>query len=288
MLVTRHFTPPMHAVKGTLLGKVHLYSFEERQAEILAAFSDEGVRGLYLDQENGYATLTDGCKGWRHASPHLQAGAVNFRSLDRKNTQSVKHVLQRGPWACVLFPISSTVVNVTRQEHHHRAFKLFDFGNSSEVAPCDFDGETLAIVDRSRAPGPPVFRLVQLERNELLEIDNLPNASRVSLIKLWGPDCLVAVTGSTLLVYDYRQQQLRHTLRLGAEIVAVDAQDSEIIGSLAKDASVKLWSGRSGDCLQTLQMPEAPGVKICRGVCYLIHAWPRRTRFFSDRRQFAD
>ncbi|CAE8717943.1 unnamed protein product, partial [Polarella glacialis] len=115
MLVTRHFTPPLHAVKGTLLGKVHLYSFEERQAEILAAFSDEGVRGLYLDQENGYATLTDGCKGWRHASPHLQAGAVNFRSLDRKNTQSVKHVLQRGPWACVLFPISSTVVNVTRQ-----------------------------------------------------------------------------------------------------------------------------------------------------------------------------
>mmetsp|Transcript_48432 Transcript_48432/g.138424 ORF Transcript_48432/g.138424 Transcript_48432/m.138424 type:complete len:309 (-) Transcript_48432:123-1049(-) len=243
---------------GTMLGRVWLFSFESKQVEMLTAFSDEGVRGLYMDGESSYATLNEGCRGWRSSKPHAQVGTVNFRTLDRKNTQSVKHVLQRGPWACVLFPISSTLVNVTRQEHHSCGFKLFDFGSSTEVVPCDFDGETLAIVDRTHVGGPPVFRLVQLETNDITEIDSLPKASSTSLVKLWGPDCLAYVVGSTLHLYDYRKKQVRYSLRgHRSEIVAVDAHDSEIIASLSTDAVVKLWSGTTADCMQTLRVPEA-------------------------------
>lgn len=244
---------------GTMLGKVWTFGFESKKVETLAAFSDEGVRGLYLDEDTSYLTLSDGCKGWRKSTPNVQSGSVCFRSLDRKNTQSVKHVLQRGPWACVLFPISSTVVNVTRQEHHHRAFKLFDFGSSTEVAPCDFDGETLAIVDRSRAGGgPPVFRLVQLERNDQTDIDDLPKASSLSLVKLWGSDCVVYCVGAALHVYDYKKKQIRRTLAgHRAEIVAIDAHDPESIASLSSDAVVKLWSGETGECTATLFVPEA-------------------------------
>merc|ERR1719203_2595512 len=115
-----------------------------------------------MDEDSTYATLSEGTRGWRRGKPHMQAGTVNFRSLDRKNTQSVKHVLQRGATACVLFPVSSTVVDVTgRQEHHQRQFKLYDLGIAAEVAPCDFDGESLVVADRTQAGSPPIFRLVQ-------------------------------------------------------------------------------------------------------------------------------
>lgn len=241
---------------GTMMGNVWLFSFESKQVEELTAFSDEGIRGLYMDQDSSYATLSEGCRSWRRTKPHMAAGTICFRSLDKKNTQNVKHVLQRGPWACVLFPISSTVVNVTRQEHHHRAFKFLDFGSSAEIAPCDFDGENLVVVDRTQPE--PIFRLVHLERNEQLEIDSLPKASSVTLVKLWGPDCLACVIGFTLYLYDYRKKQNRHTLRgHRAEIVAVDAQDAKTIATLSCDAVVKLWSGLTGDCLQTLFVPEA-------------------------------
>jgi len=243
---------------GTMLGRVWLFSFENKQVEMLSAFSDEGIRGLYMDEESSYAILNDGCRGWRLSKPHAQVGTVCFRSLDRKNTQNVKHVLQRGAQACVLFPISTTVVNVTRQEHHHCGFKLFDFGSSTEVVPCDFDGETLAVVDRTLAGGNPIFRLVQLARNDITEIDCLPKASSASLVKLWGPDCLAYVVGTVLYLYDYSKKQVRHSLRgHRAEIVAVDARDAEILATLSNDAVVKLWSGTRGDCLQTLFVPEA-------------------------------
>jgi len=252
------FVNDVGCMAGTMLGRVMLYNFDDRQVETLASFSDEGIRGLYLDQDAGYATLTDGCKSWTKASPHLQAANLNFRSLDRKNTQSVKNVLQRGPLVCVLFPISSTVVNIAKQDARHRAFKLFDFGSSSEIAPCDFDGETLAIIDRSLLPAPPVFRLIQLERNEHLELDNFPRAEKVTLVRLWGANCLVCVIGSSLLIYDYRKQELKMTLTgHNDEILAVDAQDPEILATLARDATVKLWNGRTGECLEEVQIPEA-------------------------------
>lgn len=265
---------------GSTLGRVWLFSFESKQVEMLTAYSDEGIRGLYMDEESSYAILNDGWRGWRLQSPHAQVGQVCFRSLDRKNTQNVKHVLQRGPLACVLFPISSTVVNVTRQEHHHCGFKLFDFGSSTDVVPCDFDGEMLAVVDRSHVGSPPVYRLVQLARNDITEIDSLPQAGSATLVKLWGPDCFAYVLGSTLCVYDYRKKQVRHNLQgHRGEIVAVDAHDPEVLASLSNDAVVKLWSGTTGVCLHTLFVPEA---SFFLGYPYCLCVQGRRVLISAD------
>lgn len=265
---------------GTMLGKVWHFSFDSKQVELLTAYSDEGIRGLFMDEESAYAVLSEGCRGWRRAKPHAQAGAVCFRSLDKKNTQSVKHVLQRGPWACVLFPISSAVVNVPKQKHRHCQFKLFDFGSSTEVAPCDFDGENLAVVDRTHAGGSPIFRLVHLDRNEQTEIDCLPKASSASLVKLWGPECLAYVVGNMLYLFDYQKKVMRHSFRgHRAEIVAVDAQDPDIIASLSTDAVVKLWNGATGECQQTIFVPEA---SFFLGYPYCLSVQNRRVLVSAD------
>lgn len=242
---------------GTMLGRVWFFGFESKEVELLASFSDEGIRGLFMDEDSSYAVLNDQCKGWRMARPHQQVGTVCFRSLDRKNTQTVKHVLMRGSLACVLFPITSFVVNVARQEHHTCNFKLFDYGSSSEVVPCDFDGETLAVVDRTNSGACPVFRLVQLASNDIMEIDYLPKANHTALLKLWGSDSFAYAVGSTLYIYDYRKREVTQSLRHRAEIVAIDAQDPEIVASLSTDAWVKLWQGTTGSCLQTIFIPEA-------------------------------
>jgi len=243
---------------GTMMGRVWIYSFESKQVEMLTTFSDEGVRGLYADHEFSYAILNEGCRIWSFENLQ-ERGTVDFSSLDKKNTHNVKYVLQRGPLACVLFPVSTTVVNVAQQGHYyHSGFKLFDFGSSTEVVPCDFDGETLAVVDRCQAGGNPVFRVVQLARYDVTEIDCLPRASNISLVKLWGPDCFAYAVGNTLYLYDYKKKETRHKLHgHHAEIVAVDARDTVILGTLSSDAVVKLWSGKRGDCLQTLFVPEA-------------------------------
>lgn len=231
------------------------------RAEVLAGFSDEGVRGLYLDEDNIYATFGEGSVGWRRARPHAQVGDRKcFRGLDRKNQQSsnVKHVLQRGAWACVLFPLSSTLVNVSRKEHHCRAFKLFDFGTTAEVAPCDFDGDNLIIIDRTRMGGAPAFHLVKLERNECQELDGLPDAQWISILKLWGTDCVACAVGSTLYLYDYRARRVRHTLRgHREEILAIDARDPDTVATLSSDGVVKLWNGTTGACKRTLRIPGA-------------------------------
>lgn len=255
--VTSVFVNETGCLAGTMQGKVWVYSKDTNRVDVLAAFLDEGVRGLYMDADACYVTCGDECRSWRRRSL-VEASTVSFRNLDRKNTQSVKHVLQRGAEACVLFAMSSTVVNVPRREHHHRGFRLVDFGNSAEVAPCDFDGANLVLVNRRDASQSPVFNLVHLERNEQTEIDKLPQASRVSIVKLWGPDCLAYVVGSSLHIYDHRKRALLRSLSGGGgEIVAVDAHDSEMIATLSSDSVVKLWRGTTGECVRSVRFPEA-------------------------------
>mmetsp|Transcript_28286 Transcript_28286/g.45560 ORF Transcript_28286/g.45560 Transcript_28286/m.45560 type:complete len:311 (-) Transcript_28286:24-956(-) len=254
------FVNDFGCLAGSMLGKVMYYSFRDGEAQTLAAFSDEGVRGLYLDAEMSYATLMDVCKGWHSEAPYQSSLSVNFRTWDRKNAQNVKHILQRGPWVLVLFPMSTTVMHVARQEHQHRSFKLFDYGTSTEVAPCDFDGEKLVLVDRSRGTGPPLFRIVHLERNHHTEVDNVPAADSVTLLKLWGANYLICAQNRNLLIYDYEDQApgVKRIIRgQGSEIMAVDSQDPEIIASLDRDAVVKLWNGRTAECIAKLKVPDA-------------------------------
>lgn len=252
---------------GTMQGRVWLFVFDTQKVEMLCAYSDEGVRGLHLDEEVGCATLSEVSRSWWKATPFTSMNTISFRTLVKKSSQNVKHVLQRGAWACVLFPVSTAVVDVCRQEHHHREFKLFDLGNSAEVAPCDYDGESLLLIDRT-TPETPAFKLVQLEKNEHTDIEGLPRASSVSLLRLWSTDCLAYVAGgSTLWIYDFRKNRVRHRLPGHAdEIIAMDAEDATRIVTLSKDGCLKWWDGETGKCTRSTLVPEATfflGFPVC-------------------------
>jgi len=120
---------------GTMMGRVWLYSFTSKQeTQCLTAFSDGGIRACHMEEDACWATVgSEGCRGWKKVqgkwSDQPGPAVVNFQSLDRKNTQkqNVKHVLQRGPLACVIFPTVSTKVDVTTQEYQHYEFKFFDW-----------------------------------------------------------------------------------------------------------------------------------------------------------------
>mmetsp|Transcript_7044 Transcript_7044/g.9618 ORF Transcript_7044/g.9618 Transcript_7044/m.9618 type:complete len:198 (+) Transcript_7044:105-698(+) len=167
---------------GTMLGKVWLYNFDTKQTELLTAFSDEGIRGLYLESEYGHATICEGAQSWGRGDPHLPGQSLNFRFLDKKSSQSVKHVLQRGPWACVLFPITTTLVHLGHHEQQQQcAFRLFDLGSPSEVVPCDFDGQRLCIIDRTNSSKAPVHHIISLlEPAEHIELGISPTGESMS------------------------------------------------------------------------------------------------------------
>jgi len=243
---------------GTMLGKVWMYDFKESHLETMTEFSDEGVRGLYMNEESCYASLSESCRTWKRAN-FAQDRTMCFRSLDKKNTTSVKHVMQRGGIACILFPTSTTVACVNKQDQHqHRAFEWYKLGSTTEVWPCDFDGENLCLVDRRQSATLPAFWVVQLERNEQLQLENLPKASHASLIKLFGQNCLAYAVGSAIYVYDYRRHELRHVLQdHSAEVLAMDASEGDIIATLGADSVVNIWDGSTGECRGSLYVPEA-------------------------------
>lgn len=242
---------------GTMLGKVWLYSADTKKTELLTAFSDEGIRALYLDEEAACATLLECSRGWRRTPPYPPLPHINFRTK-QQNQQNVKHVLQRGPWACVIFPASTVLVHVARQDVQPSTFKLFDYGSSQDVVPCDFDGTNVLVVDRHMSPAAPMFRVVDLHGVEPLDV-SLPNATRISLAKLWGTSCIAYVTGgSAVTVYDYRVGEIYSRLHgHHAEVVAMDTSNPTTIATLSCDATVKIWHGSTGACQVSLHVPEA-------------------------------
>mmetsp|Transcript_118986 Transcript_118986/g.333274 ORF Transcript_118986/g.333274 Transcript_118986/m.333274 type:complete len:308 (-) Transcript_118986:291-1214(-) len=243
---------------GSMMGKVWYFGFNSKQPEELAGFSDEGVRGLYLDQDTCYVTYFETCRSWRRDTLDANCSGLNFRSLDRKNTQSVKHILQRGNLVCVLFPYSTLVVDILRQEPHARHFKLNDLGSSADLAPCDFDGDTLAVLDRSNPTRPPILRLVRLESNEQVEADALPKAHCLTMLKLWQDRSVAYAVGATLHLYDYVAKETRHRLTgHGGQIVAIDARDTVAVAVLGSDSVVRIWNGNSGACIRVVEVPDA-------------------------------
>jgi len=243
---------------GTMFGKVWHHTFCDNRMEVLAGWSDEGVRGLYMEEDVGIVTLFESYQKWRGYPLQSTGSACNFKTLDKKNSQSVKHVLQRGPWACVLFPVSSCVVNLPRKEHHSRTFGIFDYGSTSDVAPCDFDGETLLVIDRAQSARQPTIRIVQLERNELKELSDVPKVGRATLIRLWGDSFIVYAVCSDIFVYSYAQEQMRHTLHgHRADVVAMDASGPNLVVTLSVDSIVALWDGHTGECARSFIVPEA-------------------------------
>jgi len=252
---------------GTMCGRVWVTDFSSN-GELLCSWSEEGVRGLYMDESCCYVICNDGFNIWqRRGLEWVNTGSpVCFRGLDRKFTTNAKYVVQCGPLACIIFPIYTSTVHVGRREHHHRTFKLSDYGTSGEIGPCDFDGEAALFVDRSSLRGRASFFVVHLERNDPVYLDDLPNVGCAgppwgaapggpSLMKLWGSDCIAYVEGSVLVLYNFRRREVQHILRgHWEEIIAVDAHDLAALATLSRDGVVKLWSGDSGACIRTVHL----------------------------------
>lgn len=250
------------AMAGTLLGQVLLRRFTAgSKVEQLAAYAEEGIRGLFLTEALCYATTLEGSMAWQSRAPYAVSATAQllFRNLDRKLTQNVKFMMQRGPIVCALFPTSSLCVDVVKQTVTSTSqFKLFDVGSLTEVAVCDFDGQRLMLIDRSNAPEPAMLRLINLEMSEQLEFSSLPSFSRMSLLRLWGSDRIVYVVGTQLFVYDILLHHLRYVLKgHRAEIVAVDSHDPGLVVTLSSDATLKFWTGKDGECIKTLRIREA-------------------------------
>lgn len=239
--------------------------------ELLCSWSEEGIRGLYMDERCCYVVYNDGFNIWqRKGLEWVSTGPpVCFRGLDRKYTTNAKYVVQCGPWACVFYPIYTSSVHVGRREHHHRIFKLSDYGSSGEVGPCDFDGETALFVDRAALRGHRTFFMVHLERNDTVELEDLPNVGCAgppwtsapggpSLMKLWGSDCIAYTEGCMLILYNFRTREIVHVLQgHWEEIIAVDSHEPTAVATLSRDGIVKLWSGDSGACIRTVTLAGA-------------------------------
>lgn len=269
---------------GSMMGKVWITTWDTQKSENPNGFSDEGVRFLYCDKQCIFITYTDTCQQFWRTKPNSLVQTRYFSQFDTHG--SLKYVLQRGPQACLLFPNTCVEFNLIKGQSHKRAFKLSELGGvpSEDVAPCDYDGERLCCVHRADEGATPCFRVVVLEPNTAVDIDDLPRAREVTLAKLWGTDHIAYIVGSLLRIYNYKERRSGHILRgHRREIVALFAEDELIITSLSADAVVKMWNAKTGVCLHTFFVPEAT---FSFGYPYCVAVQERRIVLAADQGVF--
>mmetsp|Transcript_76980 Transcript_76980/g.222577 ORF Transcript_76980/g.222577 Transcript_76980/m.222577 type:complete len:150 (-) Transcript_76980:43-492(-) len=138
---------------------------------------------------------------------------------------------------------------------------------------------------------PPLLRLVRLERDgetcPEIEVEDLPKAHCLTLLRLGSQSCVAYCAGKVLYIYDYKKKVLRHRLTdHSANIVAIDARDISQVATLSADGTVKVWnaSADSGVCIDVAEVG-APASYFL-GYPYHVCMYDRRVLVSADQGVF--
>eukprot|EP00397_Hematodinium_sp_SG-2012_P031888 GEMP01033897.1.p1 GENE.GEMP01033897.1~~GEMP01033897.1.p1 ORF type:complete len:322 (-),score=42.99 GEMP01033897.1:1108-2073(-) len=280
LLFANDFGDPISAIyvndvgcmAGSYLGKVWRYQWDTEHWMILAPYSDNSVRSVYMTPLESYAMIGERTiRAWEieHGVPMKKK--LNFDpkapAIGTSSVGSVKFVCGWQHLVVVLYPTTTVVMNLPSCESVTRSFRLFDNGGAARTAcPTDFDGEALVCVDRGDSIS---IKVIYLERNEVFNVVNVPDVDTMSFVKLWGPKCLVYVTKARdVVVYNYTARFAVHRWQHKSDVIALDTANPTYIFVLLQNGDVNIWNGDSGKREKTEKCP--PGVSFHMGWPYFI------------------
>lgn len=120
--VSALFMTEEYVVCGTLLGRIWLYKINDNCRVLLAGFSDDAIRGVYIEDGFVFATIGDQfCKKIRISDVCDQLDT----KFDRRSSSSgFRYVLQRFEQVTIVYPGMTTFVNVTANEQSMCPYKI--------------------------------------------------------------------------------------------------------------------------------------------------------------------
>eukprot|EP00916_Digyalum_oweni_P001972 GHVL01003748.1.p1 GENE.GHVL01003748.1~~GHVL01003748.1.p1 ORF type:complete len:313 (+),score=45.72 GHVL01003748.1:47-985(+) len=241
------------SIAGTILGRVFLHIFEKKRSLCLAAWTDDAVRGVYMDSSTAWATV-----GESHASSWSLSNPKAYRQVrfEKPLTDSTKFVLQDGPLVVIVCKNVLWKVDVVTEVTECFQFQPLEDG--TVTAPTDFNGTHIAIAEWPKSRARRVHVHATTTQCPVESVINLPKSSpSVTQIKLWPPGRLVTVFKQRCLhVWNLQDcSRIHEWSHHTDDIIAIDGSKMRLV-SLAKDGIICIWD-TVGGCIASLYVPGA-------------------------------
>lgn len=222
------FIDDSYVVSGTFMGKIWVYDVGNDTRCLYAGFSDDAVRGLFIQDKTLYATIGDQyCKVVRLNDP-LDQLEVKF---DRRSGSSgFRYVFQKFNQVTIIYPGMTTFVDVVSNDQNMCPFKIqqpnilnvipvdsFHYYLLLSEFPASMTGEE--IVRETRR-----IRIVDVSIGETIFTQPSPSITHASLID--KKHMLLINNSQFMTVYNFKDKievvRIRN-LHKSADVVAIDA-----------------------------------------------------------------
>lgn len=250
-------------VAGSLLGRVWIYDPSRNTRRMLAGFSDDAIRGLYVQDGTVFATVGDiHCRQIREKDPFDQ---LEMKFNRRSTASGFKYVFQKFNQVTILYPGMTTFVDVANNSQTMCPFKL---QQATVVSICPVDCYQYLLlftefpVSDSSPPPSRRFKLVDISTGQL---KHEFSDSSITHARFINERLLVFVTKGNIVVFDLiaRKEVSRYRNFHRSEIVALDcsiclgeAGTPPVVVSAGKDGSIIAWNYDTGQIIARGSLPQ--------------------------------
>ena len=258
--VSATFVDRDYVVCGTLLGKIWLYKFDRNSRILIAGYSDDSVRGVYVEDGTIFATIGDQCCKRIQVSDPIDQLETKF---DRRSSSSgFKYVIQKFNQVTIVYPGMTTFVDVSTNEQNMCPFKMQQ-PLVLNICPLDAFQNLILLSEFPSTSADPSAEEVRAHR-KLKIVDVAAGLTRfelvepmVTLAQLINDKIMIYCVGNTVLVFNFvekKQIQCLKRLHGGSAILALDSclplrGPEPLTATLAKDGSVRVWDFLTGTVL---------------------------------------
>lgn len=259
---------------GTLMGRIWIYNIRRNTRKMIAGFSDEAIRGIYVQDGTVYATVGDQyCRQIRISDPFDQ---LESRFDRRSSASGFKYVLQRFNQVTIVYPGMTTFVDVTTPGNQSMCPFKIQQATILNVCPLDVYQYMVLVTEfpatDESTPPPRKFRLVDVAagetRWELVE-------PKIVAIRLISKDELVYFAKARLVVYNFVTKTSLAEIRHSSEVLAIDCslcmgeEGKPWFTVLSVDGSVTVYNYVEGKAVYVGKM-KSPCFSL--GFPYLVHS----------------
>ena len=251
-------------ITGTMLGRIWVYDIQRNSRRMLAGFSDDAVRGLYVQDGTLYATIGDlHCRQIRLGDPYDQLET----KFNRRSTSSgFKYIFQKFGQITIFYPGMTTFMDVLTNSQSMCPFKLQQ-AMIMNVCPIDSYQYLLLysefpIADVSPPP-PRKYKVVDVSSGELrCEIPD----SHITHAKFVNERCLIYFSGKSFVVFDlitkgelnrFPNFHRSDVMAMDCSICLGESDCPPFVVSSAVNGSIIVWNYQTGKVVgrATLRQP---------------------------------
>lgn len=234
---------------GTLLGRVWLYNIASNSRVLLAGFSDDSVRGVYIEDGTVFATIGDQyCRRFRINDPVDQLES----KFDRRSSSSgFKYVLQKFNQVTIVYPGMTTFVDVTNNQQSMCPYKIQQ-PLILNVCPLDafqyllLLSEFPSVEEDEDVVSKRKLKVVDVSQNTTIFEMMAP---RISFAILLDATRIMYVSNRKTHVYDFIRNELAEC-KISGEIIAASVSGEEgIVTSLFPNGSISVWDSNTGSIM---------------------------------------